>query len=347
MPIAKLTPFALLGALALCLHGGAVRAEETVSVVSDGGVYQDAEQKAFYEPTAKALGITIKVFGLASTPRIAALRSQVKTNTVAYDVIEYYSGVCEQLSREGLTEKLDYSVINADGIPKKLVAEKWIGITAYSSVIAYSTKAYGDHGPTTWAEFWDTKKFPGKRALSPTDATVEMALLADGVPPDKLYPMDLDRAFKKLAEIKPAIAAWWATGAQAMQLAKSQEAEALAMWNGRAEAAIKEGAPIKFGFNQGILGTDCLVVPKGAPHKALAMKIVASVVSPEIQANLPKYINYGPVNAKAFETGKISDEKAKELNTGPENMKAQIVQDLQWWVDHGAEVQQRFDKLLQ
>ena len=36
--------------------------------------------------------------------------------------------------------------------------------------------------------------------------------MADGVAPDKLYPLDVDRAFKKLEEIKPNITVWWTSG---------------------------------------------------------------------------------------------------------------------------------------
>jgi putative spermidine/putrescine transport system substrate-binding protein len=230
----------------------AVHAQETVAIAGDGGVYQDAERKAFYEPAAQKLGIKIKDYG-GTGP--AALRAQVKSGAVNWDVVELWNGVCEQAGKEGLTEKLDYSVIDRSGIPEGMYGDNWIGITAYSAVLAYNKTKYGANPPKTWADFFDTQKFPGKRSLNPGDTTVEIALLADGVAPDKLYPMDLDRAFRKLALEKSKISAWWSSGAQSMQFARDQEVDMIALWNGRIDGAIKAGAPFAYTYNQGVVET--------------------------------------------------------------------------------------------
>ncbi len=336
----------LLGAISCIVFGPAAPgwAQQTLAVASDGGVYQDAERKAFYEPAAKALGITIKDYTLSD---ITDIRAQVKAGAVQWDVAEIWGGLCEQAAREGLTEPLDYSVIKTDGIPKELVHPNWIGITGYSTVLAYNKEKYGDNPPRTWADFFDTKKFPGTRALYAGADSAEIALLGDGVPMDKVYPIDADRAFKKLAEIKPSVVSWWQSGSQAMQLVKSQEADMLSIWVARIDAAIKDGAPYAYGFNQAIFDVDCLVVPKGAKNKELAMKAINLFVSPELQANLPQYVRYGPINQKAYETGKITPEMAKGLNTAPENFKQQLVLNKAWWVDNGQKMQERWDAFLQ
>jgi putative spermidine/putrescine transport system substrate-binding protein len=330
------------GAFGALLACGQVLAQ-TVTIAGDGGVYQDAERKAFYEPAATKLGITIKDY---SGTGIAPLRAQVKAGAVTWDVVELWNGLCEQAGREGLTESLDYHVIDRSGIPDGLWGDNWIGITSYSSVLAYNKEKYGENPPKTWTDFFNVKEFPGRRALTAGDTTVEEALLADGVPPDKLYPLDLDRAFNKLAQFKPYVSAWWATGAQAMQFARDREVDMESMWNGRADAAIKGGAPFAYTFNQGIVEMDCLVVAKGAPHKELATKVIGAITSPDIQANLPKYINYAPINQKAFENGRIPPDVAARLSTSPENIKRQIVLNIKWWADHSQEVQERFDKLM-
>jgi putative spermidine/putrescine transport system substrate-binding protein len=348
MPMSRHRTGPGLALFAVCLVGfhlpaPPAHAEDTVSIAGDGGVYQDAERKAFYEPAAQKLGIKVKDY---SGTGIAPLRAQVKSGAVTWDVVELWNGLCEQAGREGLTEKLDYSVIDRSGIPEGLSGDNWIAITSYSAVLVYNSKKYGANPPKTWADFFDVGKFPGRRSLNPGDTSVEIALLADGVAPDKLYPMDLDRAFKKLAQIKPNISAWWTSGAQAMQFARDQEVDMLSMWNGRADAAIKDGAPVTYTYNQGVVEMDCLVVAKGAPHKDLAMKVVGAIVSPDIQANLPKFINYAPVNQKAFEAGRISKEVADKLSTSPQNIHQQVVLNIKWWSDHAQEVQQRFDQLM-
>jgi putative spermidine/putrescine transport system substrate-binding protein len=330
----------------LCLSLSPALAEGTVAVASYGGAYQEALKKAFYDPTAKDLGITINDYTLSS---IADIRTQVKAGAVQWDVVELYSGQCQQAANEGLTEPLDYKVINADGIPKNLVQSHWVGFTAYSTVLAWNKETYGKNPPKDWADFWDSKKFPGTRSLGGfgLDQNAEIALMADGVKKDDLYPIDQDRALKKLAEIKPHVDAWWTSGAQAAQLASSQEADMLAIWVARIQAVIKDGAPYAFTYNQAVMDVECLVVPKGAPHKELAMKVINDFISPQMQAELPKYVAYGPMNQKAYEGGKIAPELAEHANTSPTNLAMQVVLNKAYWAEHGQAAQEKWDKFLQ
>lgn len=330
----------LLAGIGVGAAQGAVAQE--VTVASWGGTYQEALRKAFYTPASQATGITIKDVTLKG---IADVRLQVKANAVTWDVAELFGGGCEQARREGLSEPLDYNIIKTDGVPPQLVNSHWVAINAYSTVMAWNTQTV-KNPPQSWAEFFDTKKFPGTRSISPQSVTVEIALLADGVPADKLYPLDLDRAFKKLAEIKPTITTFWMTGAASTQLAMSGEVDMLSMWTSRADAAKKEGAKVDFTYNNGLLSIQCLMVPKGAKNKENAMKIIAAMLTPDIQANLPHYVAYSPINEKAFSTGKIPPALAASLNSSPENRAKQVIIDVMWWADHGQEVQERFDRLM-
>jgi putative spermidine/putrescine transport system substrate-binding protein len=54
------------------------------------------------------------------------------------------------------------------------------------------------------------------------------------VPPDKLYPMDIEPAFKKLDQIKPHIKVWWTQGNQSQQLIRDGEIDMMSIWNARA-----------------------------------------------------------------------------------------------------------------
>jgi putative spermidine/putrescine transport system substrate-binding protein len=322
-------------------------AEDSIAFASWGGLYQDAERKAFLEPTAQELGIKINDF--TESEGLADIRTQVKAGAIQWDIAEFYGGQCQQAADEGLLEPLDYNVINTDGIPKDLVQPYWVGITAYGSVLAWNKEKYKDNPPKSWADFFDTKKFPGTRALSGYGGTVnlEVALMADGVDKDKLYPLDLDRAFKKLEEIKPDIDVWWASGAQQTQLVQNQEADMLQIWVSRLAGPIKEGAPYAYTYNQGVIDIECLVVPKGTAKKELAMKVINNFLKPEIQANLPQYIPYAPVNQKAYDTGKITPEMVKESITAPDNLKQQVVLDKAWWAANGQKVQERWDAFMQ
>jgi putative spermidine/putrescine transport system substrate-binding protein len=277
------------------------------------------------------------------------VRTQVKAGDVQWDIVELYSGQCQQAADEGLLEPLDYNVIKADGIPKELVQSHWIGFTAYSTVMAWNKNVYKGNPPKTWADFFDTKNFPGTRAMSGygTETNAEAALMADGVAKDELYPLDLDRAFKKLEAFKPEVTVWWQSGAQQAQLAQNEEVDMIAIWVSRIDAAIKAGAPFEYTYNQGIMDVECLVIPKGSKKKDLAMKAIADFVSPEFQADLPKYIPYGPANQKAYETGKITPEMIKNSVTSPENLAMQVIMDKPWWAANGQAAQERWDAFIQ
>src|SRR6185369_14560605 len=135
------------------------------------------------------------------------------------------------------------------------------------------------------------KKFPGRRALSANARQMlEIALLADGVAGDKLYPLDLDRAFRKLEEIKPQLASWWASGAQSVQLLMDGEIDLEAIWNGRAQAAIDDGAAAAYTYDQGIFDIECFMVPKGSRNKVNAMKIINIMLDPKNQAGAASMI---------------------------------------------------------
>lgn len=320
-------------------------AQTTLTFASFGGAYQAAQRKALLDPIEKALNIVIKEDTLTG---IADVRAQVRANAVKWDVADLGAASCARGSAEGLFEPLDYSVIKTEGIDKAMVHSDWIGVIYYSTVIAWNTQKYGQNGPQTWAEFWDTKKFPGTRSLSRgAGETFEIALMADGVDPAKLYPLDVERALKSLARIKPSVVAWWASGAQSAQLLKDGEADIVAIWNGRAGAVIKDGAKAAITYNQGIFNADCLIIPKGAKNIALAQKAIALMVSADLQANIPQYIDYGPVNAGAFATGKIAAEVVAKINSSPENAAKQTFMNFDYWRENLTKLTERMDAFLQ
>ncbi|MET3591472.1 putative spermidine/putrescine transport system substrate-binding protein [Mesorhizobium shonense] len=321
-------------------------AADTITVASWGGTYQEAQTKAFFDPTAKELGITIKQ---DTTNGLDDVRLQVTGNAVKWDITELGADECARGSKEGLFEKLDYNLIDKSGINPKLVHDDWVGVSYTSVVLIYRTDVFGDKGPKTWADFWDVEKFPGRRALSGSQATetLSVAALAKGLPIDKVYPVDIDGALQSVDKVKGHIDAWWTSGAQAMQLVKDGEVDMASIWNGRAGTLKKEGAPVSFSFDQGVLTADCLVIPKGSKNKDIAMKALAKFVSPDLQANLPLYVDNGPANEKAFETGKIPQARIKDINSAPENVKKQVLQDPEFWRDNLVEATEKFNNLIQ
>lgn len=338
-----------LASLALLISGTTQAFAEDITFVSQGGAYQEAQSKAILEPAAKKLGLTLKQ---DSSPKAyPIIKTQVESGKVTWDVVDLPTGDCVRGQQEGLFEKIDPALVpNAAQLPAALKDDYSVGYISYSTVLAYRTDAFkGDHVPKTWADFWDTKKYPGQRSLRNLPRpTLEIALLADGVPADKLYPLDVDRAFKKLEQIKPDIATWWTSGGQSAQLISDGEVDMIQAWNGRISAVQAAGAPVAFNYNQGVLETNSLCVLKGTPHKAAAMKFVNEAIDAKLQAALPMIIDYGPLNPEAFKTGVIPAERASKLPSSPENISRQALLSAQWWAsDAGVKAEERWLSFVQ
>ena len=303
---------------------------EEITFVSQGGVYQEAQTKAILDPAAKRLNITIRQDSVPDA--LPMVKAQGAAGKPVWDVIDTPPSNCIRGGNEGLIEKLDLSKMpNVQAMPEAYRTPYSVAYEFYSSVIAYNTKSL-KKVPHTWAEFWDVKNFPGTRALrNDPMGTLEAALLSDGVPRDKLYPLDVDRAYKRLQQIKPDIAVWWSSGGQSAQLLNDGEVDMLMIWNGRASAVRKDNKDVDFTYSDGLLQNTQLCILKNAPNYATAVKFVNEAVSPDLQANLPLYIDYGPGNPAAFATGKLTAERAKELPSSPENAAQQAMLSEEWW----------------
>lgn len=310
---------------------GAVSSAEQITFVSQGGAYQEAQTKAILDPVAKALGITINQDSAPDAWPV--LKTQTATGKPVWDVVDTPTKDCTRGGEQGMIEKLDFSRIpNAAAMPAAYKTPYSVSYEFYSSVLAYSKQAFGDAAPKTWADFWDVEKFPGTRALRNHPlATLEAALLADGVPKDKLYPLDVDRAFRKLEQLKPHVTVWWTSGAQSAQLLADGEIDMVMAWNGRVAAVIKEGGAVAYAFDNGFLQNTSLCILKGAPNLETAYKFLNAAIAPDIQANFPAYIDYGPGNPEAYKTGKISPERAAEMPSSPENAAKQVLISTEWW----------------
>ena len=320
---------------------------QQLTIVSWGGSFQDAQSKALFQPAAKALGIAVKE---ETYTGLAELRMRAKSGAVTWDVVCSGSGTSARAGVEGLVEPLDYKVIDvADFVPGSW-SPYFVGSDAFSTVVAWNTKTYGDKGPQNWADFWDVKKFPGTRSYRNT-VTLEPALMADGVAPDKVYetlsaPGGIERAIKKLAELKPHVAVWWSSGAQSAQLMMDGAVDMIAGWNGRFDVARQSGAKVSYTFNQGILDYDCFVIPKSTPQKDLAMKFLAEISKPQYQAALTKYITYGPPNKKAYDLGVIPASYAAELPSSPANVAKQLSIDTQWYMKFDQQATQAYQNMM-
>lgn len=314
-----------------------------LTVVDFGGANSAAQKVAFDEPFQKQTGI--KLIKVSYNGEQAKVKAMVETNNVVWDVVEVETADLGRGCDEGLYQKLDWSKMgNKDDFLPAAVHECGVGAFVWSTVLAYNGKTMKT-APTSWADFWDVKTFPGKRGLRKgARYNLEFALMADGVAPGDVYktlstPEGVDRAFAKLDELKPNIQ-WWEAGAQPPQMLAAGDVSMSTAYNGRIDAANREGQPLKVVWNESIYDLDYWVIPTGTDKKAQAEQYIKFVTSTEPQIAYSHNIAYGPVNNTAID--KLDAKTLADLPNSPENIKNALLSGYQFWADHGEELDQRF-----
>ena len=236
-----------------------------------GGSYQRILRKAFLDPFENATGIKIVD---TSAPMVAQVKAQVDSKNVEWDVIEGGTRWYPVLLKQNLIQPLGLKDADIKGLLPGAALSHGAAPLMVSFVLAYNTDHFKDAQPNGWADFWDVERFPGPRSLG-ADVTynLEFALLADGVPVDKLYPIDAERAFAKLAKIRDHIKVWWKQGDQPTQLLSKGEAVMSSAWCGRTIAAHTSGLPLNLTWGQGAYSPSFFMIPTGAPHRDEALGI--------------------------------------------------------------------------
>lgn len=324
--------------LCACATGAATSEPVPLTFVSYGGVYQQAQTDAWLEPYADAHG-HVRIVQDSPTD-YAKLRAMVNAEAVVWDVVDV-AGDFGLTSDEDLLEPIDCAVVACDDLQPETFPTTGYRVPnlVYSVVLGYRTDQAGSRRPRSFADFFDLERFPGKRGAQdwPAGGLLEIALLADGVPPQRLYPLDVERAFAKLDTIKSQIV-WWETGAQSAQLLADGEVSIGMSWNGRVFDVQRAGAPVEAMWDQHLMLADYFVIPKGSPHVSEAMRLIAWMTSAEHSAALSRHLPYAPANERAVDD--VDPEMAPHLPTS--HLATAVPFDDRWWDANFERVDERW-----
>src|SRR5262245_38028192 len=329
-------------ALAAPLVRTAQAQTRTVYVNSYGGVWETSWKKAFFDPFTAQTKIQVKTVPGVS---FAKLKAQVQTRNFDWDVVNLGDVEYAQAVLEGLLEKVDKVAAKVDQLPPQIVRE--YGITSYAlgTNIVYRKDKFQNGGPQSWADFWDVKKFPGPRCMYDRSySCLAFALLADGVPADKLYPMDLDRAFRKLSELKPHIKVWWREGSQSQQLIRDGEVDMIAMWSARAVDLMEDKVPVELVWNQAEIYHSNLIVPRGDPNAKTAWEFCNFVAQAKPQAEFAMMLPYGPANPNA--RALMTEARLRQTPAWPDHIKMSFQHDATWLAPRLAQIRERWTQWL-
>lgn len=305
-----------------------------------GGSYQDAQRDAYCVPFSDATGATVIQGGPTN---MGKLRTMIENGSPIWDVVDVTDVTLYTDAAKGLFEKIDTAVVDTSEVDPAYVHPYGVGCIVWSYNIGYSTKVFpGDNHPRTWADIFDLQRFPGKRMLRDrVYPTLENALLADGVAPADLYPLDVDRAFAKLDKIKDEVI-WWKTNSQSQQLLTDGAVGCGMILNGRAYDLVKKGGEVGLSWEQNIRSVDYLVIPRGAPNAEVGQHFMNHMIAAENQATMANIIAYAPVNPKAF--AQIKDEVRPWLSTYSENKARGFVINADYWRENLDALSERWNE---
>lgn len=318
----------------------------TVRYCSFGGALQEAQRKAYLKPFEELSGIKVVE---SEGPDAAKVKAMVDTGNIEWDIYEDDGGSVLNLLKKGdYYEPINYSLFDADNIDTSAKQKFFFNMLPYAQIIAYRKDAFGGKAPQDVKDLWNTEAFPGPRSMQSggggLNADLELAAMAAGASPDKLYPIDLDKAFASLAKIKPSVVKWWEAGALPAQLLSDDEVVMATAWNGRIDAIQRNGAPVEIIWKNQLLRNDVWAIPKGAPNRENAQKLGAFITMAAPQARLSMLIPYGFVNKKA--EALIPPDRLKVLPTFSEHRSELIDFDTKWWADNYDAITERWNKFI-
>ncbi|MCP4316501.1 MAG: extracellular solute-binding protein [Hyphomicrobiales bacterium] len=313
-----------------------------------------SQMLGFVRPYEGATGVKVNVEHYAGG--IDEIRDQVESANVVWDVVDLTQADSLRACEEGLLEVLQ-NVEMPDGVDGSNYRDDFvegalnpcgIGVIVWATAFAYNKEAFGGDPPTTIADFFDTEKYPGPRAIRDDPTVVmEWALIADGVAPEGVYgiletPEGIKRALAKMDAIKPGLVLW-EDGLEPVRLLNGDEVSMSMVWaTTSAVASRKEGANFSMVWDGRVIELDLFGIPKGSQNLDAAIDFIRFASSSESLANMVSYLPNGPTRQSSLAL--ISEDVLEQLPNGPAYAdKVSILSDAQWWAEHDEVLEEAFD----
>ena len=337
---------ALAGA-AVIAHAPVIRAQAgTFNFTSYGGSYGDAVNKHLVKPFEKESGLTVQQ---GVNQALAPVKIQVLSKNVQWDLVELAGGDFLTGLRDDLFEPIDTSIVKLDKVPAFARHKFGIEYALFLSGIGYDQRKISDtDAPKTWAEVWDLNRHKGMRGLSKhvsDTPTLELALLAAGVPIDKLYPLNVELAFDSLKKLGIQNVHWFDNNQEPVNFLQQGLGPIAQIASGRVAIANSKGAKIGFVYNQLQLNGDYLVVPKGSKNREAAFRLMNFILNNDQAAvNWMTETTYTLSNNKAV--AMMPPDVASKLPTSPAMRGKYFEKNFEWWGANGPAVTVRFQQLI-
>lgn len=351
-------PGTSLPALALLLVPAlAARADpQPLTIVSWGGVYQESQREAYFEPFTEKTGIPIREDEY--TGDFDAVIEQVESGNVTWDLVDVTLADAIRGCENGYLEPIPPSILPPapDGTPAmqdflpNTLHECAVGEILWSTLWAYNRESFPGEAPDSVADVFDTERFPGARGMRKTPRNnLEWALMASGVAPEDVYARlrteaGIERAFAALDSIRERIR-WWESGSTPQQWLAEGEISVSTAYNGRVfNAIVKQDQPFAYIWDGQIWEIDLWVIPRGADNLADVLEFVAFATGTRPLAEQAEYVSYAPARKSSLPL--VRPEYQSHMPTAPANFRNALQNDFLWWAEHQEEMDERFNAWL-
>lgn len=321
---------------------------QEVVIASTGGAYDRALKQSWFDPFTQETGIQVKVVSATNSEMRAKVSAMVKTGATTWDL--YLEGEIQAASSnhknntEDLTEFCQRFLDRKDLAPHACDAGGAL-LQSTATLMAYRTTGEGAVAPQTWADMWDVERFRGGRAFPNFDdpwRVLAAALLADGVTSKDLFPLDIDRAFRKLDKIRDNVTLWWKTGDQSVNGFRNGEYDVGQIWLTRAKAMKSEGLPIGWSYKGAFLVGDRVALVKNAPNRKNALKLIEFWLNnPKAQASVCDQLSCTPPSTSAIAL--MSLETRQTMPSQSETANDVVVPDAKWINDNAKMLLERWN----
>ena len=351
-PLSKLISTCILGSLICSLTPA--QAHQDLTFTTWTGPYMRSQMLGFVNPYVQETGKVVNVDHYAGG--LKEIRDQVESANIKWDVVDLTQADSLRACEEGLLEEINHASLpnGADGSSYKndfiegALNPCGVGVIVWATIFAYDNEVFTDAAPTTVADFFDTKNFPGRRGIRKDPSVImEWALLADGVPAEEIYSTletqeGLDRAFAKLNQIKAHIV-WWENGREPIRLLNNGEVAMSSIWaTTGVEGSKEEGSHYTVNWDGRIVEMDLFGIVKGSQKKDEAMEFIKFASGSESMASQAKYLANGPTRQSAL--GLIPKDIQENLPNGEARGDAiSLLSDANWWAVNHASIAEAFN----
>ncbi len=339
-----LAALAAAGFAPLLLPPRMARAEgDEITFAAWGNSDIDDLTQAFGKSFKRDTGVDVVFDG--SGPTEGKIKAMVDSGQIDWDVCDVDGYAAVQLGSEGDLSAIDYSVVDRNRIMQPFALDYGVGGYTYSFVLAYNATVYKDNPPQSWADFWNLKKFPGKRGLWKwMIGGFEASAMAHGAKANAVYPLDVAECVTRIAQLKPHLLTW-ESGAQAKQMLRDKVVTMACIWHTRAaQLGVETKGQIAWSFNEGILCPGVWAVPKNNPAGGGVFKLLNYMLDPSRQIAFSALRGVGPTNPAA--TRAMPANLHATDPTQPEALAQQAVFDSTWWAANYDKAMNKFQQML-